>query len=420
MPRKSPDKSEGTEKVRARKLTKKEDAAEDAGVQAILAQTALAVAKTEIAKQTEDKLRAFLAEHKIEITTDDATAAIKHTAGSITEINKNQERDIVFVAYQLIDIFDARSHEEYKDGNLYDSLKYLTLVLACVTLSGAGLPLRCCKQIASIEKRLTLGGRFETLFIQTKPIFHKLAQLQPEVVTRHITQAENIKQLIAEAVKAEMESRWLDSIGLRLLLIKLNPAHPANYIFLSISLENIGRYTEALKAIETAVKLPTYRTMPHNQEINLDRIVRLHKLVSDLASMCAPLASPELSAPSEPPELPAPPTPERRTETILRYEQYLASVQKDSSSWPAETADGGGSGWRKIPEDELYVLQKVFGAFEKKMMTAGLHKQDKLSYRQLKTLLEQMGRGVINEHTLRKCAEECRIGHSRSVQIIKA
>lgn len=411
MPRKSPDKPERAEKVRAKKPAKKETTAEDAVAQAILAETASKVEQMNVAQSVEDALCAFFDSHKIGITTGDVSAIIKNTVGCTTITTRAPNHACEFILYQLIDVFGARSGEEYKDGNLYDSLKYLVLVLACVKLSGAKLPLKYCNSIASIEKRLTPGGRFETLFERIRPFFYELVQSQLEVIGEHIALTDNIGRLLAEARVAEMTLRWQDSIRLRRELIQLNPAHPANYTRLSIALENTKQYKEALEAIETAVRLPTYRELPHCQGATLRRIKKLRELACNPAPQSAPPEKPD------PPAHPKPP--ERKTETTLRYEQYLASVQQDSSNWPAETADGGGSGWRKVPEDQLNILQKIFSAFEKKMMTAGLHKQDKLSYRQLKTLLEQIDRGVINEHTLRRCAEECGTGPSRSVQIIK-
>ena len=218
MPRKSPDKPEGAEKIRAKKPAKKETAKEGAEVQAILAETASKVEQMNVAQLVEDALGVFFDSHKIGITTDDVAAIIKNTADSAVITSRTSHGANEFILHQLIDIFGVRAEEEFKDGNLYDSLKYLTFVLACVALSGAELDPKYCKQFISIEKRLTFGGKFETLFGQVKPIFDELSQLQPEAVIDH---ERLIRKLLTKSQQAEAEQRWQDAINIRRQLIQL-------------------------------------------------------------------------------------------------------------------------------------------------------------------------------------------------------
>ena len=218
------------------KTGEKETAKKVPEVQAILAETASKVEQMNVAQLVEDALGVFDS-HKIGITTDDVAAIIKNTADSAVITSRTSHGANEFILHQLIDIFGVRAEEEFKDGNLYDSLKYLTFVLACVALSGAELDPKYCKQFISIEKRLTFGGKFETLFGQVKPIFDELSQLQPEAVIDH---ERLIRKLLTKSQQAEAEQRWQDAINIRRQLIQLNPTHPANHILLSVALEKSG------------------------------------------------------------------------------------------------------------------------------------------------------------------------------------
>ncbi|MBI4994524.1 hypothetical protein HZC21_02665 [Candidatus Peregrinibacteria bacterium] len=338
--------------------------------------------KLEISARIEKTLRDFFADCRIVVPPDDLSQIISYTIDAALQSEEISERDEIFVLRALAADFRSKVRPELINGNFFEALRFLTLTIGCFKLTKIEIPDDLYNEYRLISRRLVTGGRFELLLRYTEnmlaPMFARDTAMGAE--------SNETGSLLNEAQRAESAQNWTLSVGLRRQLIEIKPWHPANYLFLSFALEQLGQYEEALEAFVSATRLPSYLKKEGRKDEK--RIEFLRRKIEEKQRGQTPLeARPQAETPMRP-----------EISKKITFGNFLETFVRVVESWPA--ADGAGEDWHTVPEEEKAALEKILTAFQKTLRNNKLLPTGKPLDKKLDTIIKEVQQGSVNIHAL--------------------
>lgn len=199
--------------------------------------------------------------------------------------------------------------------------------------------------------------------------------------------------LVRYSTQAQKDERWDRVEIFQRELVKQQPQNIVAHIRLARAFVKQEKTEDAAGLMTTIEKLRTFR---NNAKV-IHAILGLKRRLDEAAAKTHARRPAENPAPHPRPD-PAPTSRKLSNIDTSRFDNFLASIQREGGNW--QFVQGRGEGWRKIPEEERDFFIEVFAEFKKQLARVIEKGPHRAFWGKFDDMESQFCRGSFNIHAL--------------------